>query len=75
MIDLNLIHIIASDVHHLMRRPMNMVSAFNQLEVDFGVEKVSYFIENARAIFNGDTVPTLKPQKSTKKRLGFFWKY
>lgn len=73
MIKRNLVHIIASDVHHINYRPFNMKAAFEQLEKDFGIEKVESFKQNARDIFNGDTVQVLPPigkipKKKRKKR-------
>lgn len=66
MIELNLVHIIASDVHHLKHRPINMTAVFSQLQEDFGGEKVAYFKDNARSIFNGDTVQILKHKTTVK---------
>ncbi|XJS11004.1 tyrosine-protein phosphatase [Aerococcaceae bacterium WGS1372] len=75
MIQHNLAHILASDVHHIKHRPMNMKVAFNRLEEDFGVETVNYFKENARNIFNGDPVKArtpIEPKKPRKKWFGLF---
>lgn len=71
----NLAHILASDVHHIKHRPMNMEAAFNQLRSDFGVEMVDYFKTNARDIFNGDPVDRkqpIEPKKPRKKWFGLF---
>lgn len=71
----NLAHILASDVHHIKHRPMNMEAAFDRLEVDFGAELVEYFKSNTRNIFNGDPVKAktpIKPKKPRKKWFGLF---
>ncbi|MRI80846.1 hypothetical protein GIY11_02230 [Aerococcaceae bacterium DSM 109653] len=72
MIGLNLIHILASDVHHMKHRPINLEKAFDILRQEHGQETVDYFQENARSIFNGDPVKARKPQKKRKKFLGLF---
>ena len=72
MIDLNLVHILASDVHHIKHRPINLASAFDILGETHGQETVNYFKENARSIFNGDSVKARKPLKKRKKFLGLF---
>ena len=72
MIDLNLVHIFASDVHHIKHRPINMQAAFNLLEREYGQDQVAYFKENARAIFNGDDISTRKPAKKKKKWFKLF---
>ncbi|MGF3114736.1 tyrosine-protein phosphatase [Facklamia sp. P13055] len=75
MIELNLAHVIASDVHHVDFRPFNMKAAFNQLEQDFGQAKVDYFLQNARDIFNGDPIHKLEAKHSKsirKKKKRFF---
>lgn len=72
MIDLNLVHILASDIHHIKHRSINLASAFEILGETHGQETVNYFKENARSIFNGDSVKSRKPLKKRKKFLGLF---
>lgn len=72
MIDLNLVHILASDVHHIRHRPINLEKAFQILEKEHGRETVEYFKNNAKAIFNGDVVKARQPQKKRKKWFGLF---
>lgn len=74
MIKANLVHIIASDVHHLDFRPFNMKVAFDLLTKDFGEETTRHFKENARHIFNGDHISRRKPiaPANKKKRFNFF---
>lgn len=78
MIKRNLVHIIASDVHHIEHRPFNMQLAFEMMEKDFGIEMVDYFQQNARNIINGKTFQ-IKPaqgkrikKKRTKRFFGLF---
>src|SRR5699024_10857067 len=47
MIQHNLAHILASDVHHMKHRPMNVQASFERLEEDYGQETVEYFQDNA----------------------------
>lgn len=61
MLERNLAHVIASDVHHESFRPFNMTRAFEQIAQDFGPEKVQYLQQNARDIFNGQAVDKLTP--------------
>ncbi|WP_268951520.1 CpsB/CapC family capsule biosynthesis tyrosine phosphatase [Ruoffia tabacinasalis] len=75
MIQHNLAHILASDVHHIKHRPMNIQSAFERLEKEYGQETVQYFKDNARDIFNGDRVnikKQIQPKKPRKKWFGLF---
>lgn len=72
IIDLNLVHIFASDVHHIKHRPINMQAAFEQLGREYGQDQIAYFKENARAIFNGDDVAARNPSKKKKKWFKLF---
>ena len=71
----NLAHILASDVHHIQHRPMNVQASFKRLVGDFGQETAAYFLNNARDIFNGDPVQArepIEPNKPRKKWFGLF---
>lgn len=72
MIELNLVHILASDVHHIKHRPINLKRAFEILEEEHGIETVQYFKANAKNIFNGDVVNVRQPLKKRKKWFGLF---
>ena len=72
MIQHNLVHILASDVHHIKHRPINIQSAFARLEKEYGQETIEYFKDNARNIFNGDQVNKKKPIQSKKPRKKWF---
>ena len=73
MIDQGLVHVLASDAHHLDWRSFHYQKAFTQLEKDFGREKVVQFQQNAEAILSGDVVQRdsvhLKKGKNFLKRL------
>lgn len=75
MIQHNLAYILASDVHHMKHRPMNVQVAFKRLEKEYGQEAAQYFQDNARSIFNGDNINKKKPiqlKKLRKKWFGLF---
>lgn len=72
MIKHNLAHILASDVHHIEHRPMNMEAAFNRLTEEFGNDMTQYFKENARSIFNGDPIRIKQPVEIKKPRKKWF---
>lgn len=69
MIERNLAHVIASDVHHESFRPFNITGAFEQIAQDFGPEKVQYLQQNARDIFNGQIVNRLPAIGRASKRI------
>lgn len=70
MIRQNLVHVIASDAHHITKRPIKMKDAYVQLEKDFDSETVMYFKQNAKDIINGDEIQARVPKR--KKWLGLF---
>src|SRR5699024_242956 len=75
MIQHNLAHILASDVHHIKHRPMNVQVAFERLEKEYGQEVGQYFQDNARSIFNGDNInkkKPIQPKRPRKKWFGLF---
>lgn len=54
---------------------MNIKVAFERLGLEYGSEMVEYFKENARNIFNGDSVnkkKAIEPRKPRKKWFGLF---
>ena len=72
IIEHNLAHILASDVHHIKNRPMNMQVAFDRSEKEYGQDTVEYFKNNTRSIFNGDKVDKKKPIEPNKPRKKWF---
>ncbi|WP_124059153.1 tyrosine-protein phosphatase [Vaginisenegalia massiliensis] len=72
MIERNLVHILASDVHHITGRPFNWQAALQQMQSEYDQEMVDYFMQNARDIFNGDAVKRYKPEKGKKSWFKLF---
>lgn len=70
MIRQNLVHVIASDAHHITKRPIKLKDAYEQLEKDFDRDTVAYFKQNSRDIINGDNVQVRESKR--KKWLGLF---
>lgn len=60
MMEDNLIHVIASDVHDTVERPFNLVNALEIIEKEYSTEYKDYLINNAKKIFEGQTVETFK---------------
>jgi len=76
LIEANLVHILASDAHNTRGRGFHFQKAFAKLEAEFGPEKVAYFKQNAKDLFNGDVVHTEAPSEvyQKKKRFRLFGK-
>ena len=76
LIEANLVHILASDAHNTRGRGFHFRKAFAKLEAEFGPEKVAYFKQNAKDLFNGDVVHTEDPSEvyQKKKRFRLFGK-
>ncbi|MBF6977540.1 hypothetical protein IU403_00085 [Aerococcaceae bacterium zg-BR22] len=70
MIEHNLVHMVSSDAHHIEKRPFNMKDAYAQLSEDYDERLALYFQQNARAVFNGESVKRMRPKN--KKRFGIF---
>lgn len=60
MMENELIHTIASDAHDTIERPLNLQSALDALEKDFGIEYKNYLVDNAEKIFSGQVVEPFK---------------
>ena len=71
LIEANLVHILASDAHNTRGRGFHFQKAFAKLEAEFGSEKVAYFRQNAKNIFNGDVVLTEAPTEVIQKKKRF----
>lgn len=70
MIEHNLIHLLASDAHHIKHRPFNVQAAYDLVEREYGLTLSRYYQRNAEAIFHGQEFKTLRPK--LKKRFGLF---
>lgn len=71
LIRADLVHILASDAHNTRGRSFHMREAFDKLEKEFGKEKKSYFLENAKNIINGDLFIPETPTTIQKKKRFF----
>ncbi|MCW6681944.1 hypothetical protein NHG29_03550 [Aerococcaceae bacterium NML160702] len=60
MLENNLVHIVASDVHQVADS-FNMRKAFKRIEEVYGQDTVHYLQENARHIFNGEAIERRMP--------------
>lgn len=71
LIEANLVHVLASDVHNTRGRAFNMHEGFAKLEKEFGKEKSILFQQNAKNIVNGDLFTIETPSEIRKKRKFF----
>ncbi|MDO4431815.1 MAG: hypothetical protein Q4B80_00735 [Aerococcaceae bacterium] len=76
MLELNLVHLIASDAHEVSPQAFNLKKAFVKIQNVYGTETARYLHENARLVFNGEPINRRTPEESevkAKKRfLGIF---
>ena len=73
LIELNLTHYVASDVHNTKNQSFHMVEAFDEIEKNYGVDMVYLFMDNAELLAQGKLAYKEMPQKiDSKKFLGLF---
>ncbi|GAB6890927.1 tyrosine-protein phosphatase [Geobacillus stearothermophilus] len=73
LIEANLAHFIASDVHNTKTRPFRLREAYETVRKEFGTEALHYFRENAEQLIRGQAVFRDEPQRVRKKKfLGLF---
>ncbi|MRX54249.1 tyrosine protein phosphatase [Bacillus idriensis] len=73
LIEAQLTHFLASDVHSLKNRPFRMSNGYGVLNNEFGRDAVYIFKENAELLVKNLTIYKLNPSKIKKKKfLGFF---
>ncbi|MED3731329.1 tyrosine-protein phosphatase [Geobacillus stearothermophilus] len=73
LIEANLAHFIASDVHNTKTRPFRLREAYETVRKEFGTEALYYFRENAEQLIRGQAVFRDEPQRVRKKKfLGLF---
>ncbi|MCY3048564.1 tyrosine-protein phosphatase [Aerococcus urinae] len=73
LIEVNLIHVVASDAHHPKRRPFDLAPAYDQVEKNFGKEVSQRFDQTARDLVNGDPIDIGGVSSVRKKKfLGLF---
>lgn len=54
MLEHNMVHVMASDAHHITKRPFLMKESFQKLEKEMGSDTSQLFQERAKHILNGD---------------------
>lgn len=72
MVENNLVQLVSSDAHGIKRRPFKLKEAYNQIERDFGSEKVSMLQYVAKDLLNGDRVKYFDYINVKKKKFGLF---
>jgi protein-tyrosine phosphatase len=73
LIEAQLTHFLASDVHSLKNRPFRMADGYGVLNNEFGRDAVYLFKENAELLVKNLTVYKMDPTKIKKKKfLGIF---
>ncbi|WP_191566664.1 tyrosine-protein phosphatase [Metabacillus idriensis] len=73
LIESQLTHFLASDVHSLKNRPFRLANGYNVLNQEFGSDAVYLFKENAELLIKNLTVYKMDPSRIKKKKfLGIF---
>ncbi|PLR67920.1 tyrosine-protein phosphatase [Bacillus sp. UMB0893] len=73
LIESQLTHFLASDVHSLKNRPFRLVNGYDVLNEEFGSDAVYLFKENAELLVKNLNVYKMDPSKIKKKKfLGIF---
>lgn len=65
-------YVFASDAHDLPGRKYEMRQAFEKMQHEFGQRLAEQYLQNARSIINGESVP-LNNLRPIKKRKKHFW--
>src|SRR5699024_1427247 len=69
MIENNLIHLIASDVHEVTARPFAIKDAYDVITSELGIEYTDRLKKNAEKVLNGNDLITRPPNKIEPLRL------
>jgi protein-tyrosine phosphatase len=72
LLDHELVHFVASDAHHHIRRKFELVSSYEYINGNFSIELSRYLKDNAVHILEGMDVSINTPRKIDKKRQYFF---
>ncbi|WP_144560221.1 tyrosine-protein phosphatase [Shouchella miscanthi] len=72
LIEANLVHVIASDVHNTSNRTLRMQEAYQVVEDRFGSQLLFEYKENARLIVENKHIYLEPPERVTKKRKKLF---
>ncbi|WP_191557715.1 tyrosine-protein phosphatase [Metabacillus idriensis] len=73
LIEAQLTHFLASDVHSIRNRPFRLANGYDVLNNEFGLAAVNLFKENAELLVKNLTVYKMDPSRIKKKKfLGIF---
>lgn len=72
LLDHDLVHFVASDAHHHIRRKFELASSYEYINEKFSIELNRYLKDNAVRILEGIDVSINTPRKIDKKRQYFF---
>ena len=72
MVEHNLVQMMASDAHGIKKRTFVMKEAYEQMQKDFGLAKVTAMKQVAKDLLNGDAVTFPEYSEIKKKRFGLF---
>ncbi|MGB3159732.1 MAG: CpsB/CapC family capsule biosynthesis tyrosine phosphatase [Carnobacterium sp.] len=73
LIEANLVHFIASDAHNITSRSFHMKEAFQNLEKEFGKEKVKNYHQVTKDLINGEVIfPESAREVKKAKLFGLF---
>lgn len=70
MVKHNLVQMVASDAHNLKTRTFYLKEAYEQIEKDFGKEKLEALKKVTRHVINGDEAVVAEPREVKKSFLG-----
>ncbi|RST72561.1 hypothetical protein D4T97_016020 [Siminovitchia acidinfaciens] len=69
----HLVHVVASDAHHYIRRKFELMNAYEYIEVKHSSDLCEYLQENAIHILDGTNFKIKSPKIIDKKRQYFFF--
>ena len=72
MVEHDLVQMMASDAHGIKKRTFVMKEAYEQIQQDFGLAKVTAMEQVAKDLLNGDAVTFPEYSEIKKKRFGLF---
>ncbi|WP_280770903.1 tyrosine-protein phosphatase [Salipaludibacillus daqingensis] len=72
LLDHNLVHFIASDAHHYLRRKFELISAYNMIESIYSLQYRTYLEENACSIVDDSNINIYEPSFIKNKTQYFF---
>lgn len=73
LIEANLIHLLASDAHNVVKRPFHMRNSLEIIINRYGKDMMYEFLENAQCVIEGKNCFKMPPEQVKKKKfLGIF---